>query len=171
MKLFAIYIGGTHEHALIELHDMRFVIAENIEETYDYLRQSWWGIAHTLHIDSWGSVESVDDFDIVIRSDEPADTINKLFFINLGGYDPAQFTELHQNILVVAPDAGVAKSSAKQRIQHWTVPHKDYLYEVDKIINVAEVMGGKQWHIHLEPTKTAKPFQFISHYIPLGRNI
>ena len=45
MKLFVIYIGGTHEKSLIELHDMRFVVANTIEETYDALRQSWWGIA------------------------------------------------------------------------------------------------------------------------------
>jgi hypothetical protein len=43
MKLFVIYIGGTHEKALIELHDMRFVIADKIEDTYPALRNSWWG--------------------------------------------------------------------------------------------------------------------------------
>lgn len=34
-KLFIIYIGGSHEKAFIELHDMRFVIAETIEDTYE----------------------------------------------------------------------------------------------------------------------------------------
>lgn len=50
MKLFAIYIGGAHKKSLIELHDMRFVIANTIEETYDTLRQSWWGIPASLHL-------------------------------------------------------------------------------------------------------------------------
>ncbi len=40
MHLFVIYIGGSHNQSLIELHDMRFIIANNIEETYDELRQS-----------------------------------------------------------------------------------------------------------------------------------
>ena len=40
MKLFAIYIGGTHEKALIELHDMRFIIAENIKDTYELIDMS-----------------------------------------------------------------------------------------------------------------------------------
>ncbi len=39
MKLFIIYIGGTHENAFIEVHDMRFVIAKTIEDTYDSLKK------------------------------------------------------------------------------------------------------------------------------------
>jgi hypothetical protein len=37
MNLFAIYIGGSHEKSLIELHDMRFEIGDRIEDTYDEL--------------------------------------------------------------------------------------------------------------------------------------
>lgn len=48
MHLFVIYIGGSHSQSLIELHDMRFVIASTIEETYDALRQSWWGTPISL---------------------------------------------------------------------------------------------------------------------------
>jgi hypothetical protein len=33
----------------------------------------------------------------------------RLFFANMGGYDPREFAELHRNILVVAPDAKSAK--------------------------------------------------------------
>lgn len=43
VHLFVIYIGGSHNQSLIELHDMRFVVANNIEDTYSLLRQSWWG--------------------------------------------------------------------------------------------------------------------------------
>ena len=41
MELFVIYIGGIHPKAFIELHDMRFVIAEKIEDTYEELKNSW----------------------------------------------------------------------------------------------------------------------------------
>ena len=51
MKLFVIYIGGTHKKAFIEVHDMRFVIAEKIEDTYDFLKQTWWGTKESLHLD------------------------------------------------------------------------------------------------------------------------
>ena len=40
--------------------------------------------------------------------------MNKLFFVNLGGYDPDEFTELHKNVLLVAPDAKTAKAKAKE---------------------------------------------------------
>lgn len=43
MKLHIIYIGGIHEKAFVELHDMRFAVAKRIEDTYDYLKSSWWG--------------------------------------------------------------------------------------------------------------------------------
>jgi len=41
MNLFVIYIGGGHKDALIELHDIRIVIAKTIEDTYESLRTSW----------------------------------------------------------------------------------------------------------------------------------
>lgn len=37
MNLLVIYIDGKHEQGMIELHDMRFVVANTIEETYDSL--------------------------------------------------------------------------------------------------------------------------------------
>ena len=39
-KLYMIYIGGYIEGSLIELHDMRFVVASSIEETFPALRSS-----------------------------------------------------------------------------------------------------------------------------------
>lgn len=104
MHLFAIYIGGSHSQSLIELHDMRFAIANNIEETYDALRQSWWGTPTSLHLDAWGILNYADDHNIII-SDHPQENVtNKLYFVNLGGYDQRQFTELHENTFVIASD-------------------------------------------------------------------
>jgi Domain of Unknown Function (DUF1543) len=39
MKLFAIYVGGELEGANIELHDMRFIVAPSIADTYEELRR------------------------------------------------------------------------------------------------------------------------------------
>jgi hypothetical protein len=52
MHLFVIYIGGAHEKAFIELHDMRFVIAEKIEDSFDILRKTWWGTKESLHLNA-----------------------------------------------------------------------------------------------------------------------
>lgn len=56
MKLFAIYIGGEHPRANIEVHDMRFVVASTLEGTYEALRAQWWGRPGTLHIDCWSEI-------------------------------------------------------------------------------------------------------------------
>jgi len=63
MNLFVIYIGGRHDHSLIELHDMRFSLAHSIEDTYETLRSSWWGIPNSLHIDGWGILKYADGYD------------------------------------------------------------------------------------------------------------
>ncbi len=57
MNLFMIYIGGTIHGALIELHDMRFVCADKIEDTYSSLKKNWWGSPESLHLDAWGMVK------------------------------------------------------------------------------------------------------------------
>ncbi|WP_218460965.1 DUF1543 domain-containing protein [Rickettsia sp. TH2014] len=55
----------------------------------------------------------------------------------MGGYDSKKFTELHKNIFVVAKSEQEAKSRALQHITNWEVLHKDYQYDVDKILNVS----------------------------------
>jgi hypothetical protein len=55
-------------------------------------------------------------------------------FANLGGYDADQFTELHSNVFVVAPDEAGAKKRALATVDHWMKPHRDTLFEVEHII-------------------------------------
>ncbi len=101
MKLFAIYIGGEHPKAHIEVHDVRFVVAETIRDTYDQLRAEWWGTPGTLHIDCWAEIDHVDGHDVTLQP-ERAPVRDKLFFVNLGGYDGREFAERHRNLFVVA---------------------------------------------------------------------
>ncbi len=54
MKLFVIYIVGIHEKALIELHDIFFVMAENIADTHGSLKKQLLGTPKSLYIDAWG---------------------------------------------------------------------------------------------------------------------
>src|SRR3954462_7690207 len=96
-RIFAIYIGGATEKSLIELHDMRFVIADRIEDTYPALKAAWWGKPESLHIDCWGALDSADGHNITLKP-EPSSGAERLYFVNLGGYDPGDFTELHKNV-------------------------------------------------------------------------
>jgi hypothetical protein len=145
-------------------------VAHSIEETYDALRKSWWGIPTSLHIDAWGILEYADGHQIQISENKPKDPFNKLYFVNLGGYDQNQFTELHQNIFVVAPNEFEAKQKALQQITEWKLPHRDYLYEVDTFLNLNSLLQTEGYHICLTQTAEYKPFQFTCSYNPIGKN-
>jgi len=168
MKLFVIYIGGAHEKSLIELHDMRFIVAENIEDTYDELRRSWWGIPKSLHLDAFGELKYVDGYNIYLKNVEQ-DTQNKLYFLNLGGYSRDEFTELHKNIFVVAENEDEAKIKAKAQISGWELPHKDYQYEVENILDMTNIATQKNVHLHFEPTDNPQNFEFVCQYTPIGK--
>ena len=118
-KLFAAYVGGTVEGCHVELHDMRFVIGEKIEDCYDDLRAQWWGDPESLHLDAWGAVEWADGHDVEIV-DSADNGVQKLWFLNLGGYDAEQFTELHRNLFLVSPDWRSAKVRALGHVEDWS---------------------------------------------------
>lgn len=96
------------------------------------------------------------------------DSKNKLYFVNLGGYDKNQFTELHQNIFVVAENDQQAKLKAVATIQNWESPHRDYLFEAESIVNLNTVLSNQDIHIHLHPSQAAIPFEFTCLYTPIG---
>lgn len=169
MKLFVIYIGGSTTKSLIELHDIRFVIANSIEETYDTIRKNWWGTPESLHLDAWGELTYADGFEITIQpKSTTAPSHDKLYFLNLGGYDNKQFTELHHNTFVVAPDKKSAKIKAKAQIQHWEVPHTDSNLEVENVFSVGECLENSEFELMLTKTSKTKPFVFTCRYTPIG---
>jgi hypothetical protein len=60
VKLFAIYIGGEHPSAHIEVHDVRFVLAKSMRDTHAKLRADRWGTPGTLHIDCWAEEQAAE---------------------------------------------------------------------------------------------------------------
>ncbi len=170
MKLFVIYIGGAHDKSLIELHDMRFIAAKNIEDTYEQLRSSWWGVPDSLHLDAWGALEHADGYDIHLKSDPVTEPKEKLYFINLGGYDKNQFSELHQNIFIVAASESKAKIKGLKQILNWQSYHLDYQFEVENILDLSKFCAEKKLYLHLEPATEQKKFEFICKYLPIGKN-
>ena len=168
MKLFMFYVGGDCGSSNIELHDIRFSVGETPEDCLDDLRQQWWGEPKSLHLDCWGAVEQVDGFDIILSAEAANDAPNKLFFVNLGGYDPGDFSELHKNVLVVAPDVKIAKQKALTQIGRWESPHKDRLLEIEKTVDVSALMERYGCRLSLRPADTEKPFTFTCDYWPIA---
>jgi len=166
MKLFAIYIGGELEGANIELHDMRFVAAPSIGETYQELRRQWWGKPQTLHIDCWAELDVVDGYKITLRQ-EPYLGKERLFYINLGGYDPTEFVEKHKNVFIVAPDTSTAKKRALALINSWKLPHRDEMYEADQVFHLSAI-SSPALHLHFEHIERVRSLVFKCSYLPIG---
>ena len=168
MKLFAVYIGGELEGANIELHDMRFVVAPSIAETYDELRRQWWGIPKSLHIDCWAEIRGVDGYDVALCP-EPFAGPEKLYYINLGGYDSGEFLEKHKNVFIVATSVTEAKRRAIKEATDWDVPHRDEMYEAEQAFSLNDCGAPQRLYLHLTPNPQAKELKFTCKYSPIRR--
>lgn len=154
-KLFAVYMGWKAEGSQIELHDVQFVIGDKIEDTYETLKDKWFGVKKSAHIDCYMALQYIDGYEISLYQWEKKPQDIHLYFVNAGAYDPNKFTELHENGFYVAKDSMEATKKALAELCVDTEKtHRDNLYDVDDCIQVDEVDG---WHIELVPTdKTQK---------------
>ena len=166
MKLFAIYIGGEHPGANIEVHDMRFVVAPTIEETYQTLLAQWWGREGSLHVDCWSEISQADGYEISLRP-EPYEGGEKLYYVNLGGYDGVNFAEQHRNVFVVADSLVAAKTRAIKRAAGWTDGHRDEMYEAEQAFALDDAAHAQRLHIHLAPSLMSGDPAFTCRYTPL----
>lgn len=169
MKLYMFVVGGDCKNSNTELHDIRFSIGETPEDCRDDLRRQWWGDPKSLHLDCWGEVEQADGYDITLDKAQPTQALDKLYFVNLGGYDGVEFAELHKNILLVASDAREATRKALAQVKAWKTPHKDNVFEVEKAIDVTSLIGHYGYHLTLAKATVEKPFKFECAYVPIGK--
>ncbi|WP_370677142.1 DUF1543 domain-containing protein [Pleomorphomonas sp. PLEO] len=169
MKLFMFQVGGNFRNSNVELHDIRFSIGDKVEDCFADLRAQWWGDKAKFHVDCWAAIEQADGHDITLRTTAPEPTPNRLFFINLGGYDPAEFTEQHKNVLIVAEDANAAKAKALKLVKGWKQPHKDKLFEVDQAVDLSAALRQYGHFIHLTKASEMKPFEFTADYILIDK--
>lgn len=169
MKLFAVYVGGSTETSRVELHDMCFAIGDTIEDCYPDLYDQWWGTPESLHIDCWGALKCIDGYEIELK-EAPYEDENKLWFVNLGGYEPSEFTEIHKNVFVVAPRASKARAQALKKILDWKGRHMDYEYEIEHMTCLQDLLNNKGVHIHLKHTGEPDNFEFKTEYHPLPKD-
>jgi hypothetical protein len=168
MKLFAIYVGGEAIGANIELHDIRFVVAPSITDTYDELRKQWWGIPNSLHIDCWAELDHADGYDVSL-SPEPFAGAERLYYVNLGGYAPGEFSEQHKNVFVVADSLAKAKTRAIKLATGWREPHRDEMYEAEQAFSLDEAGHDQQLFIHLTPNAQARDLIVTCDYVPIRK--
>ena len=164
--LYLVVLGGRAEKANIELHDVRWVVGSKIEDTYDTLRNDWFGSSKGLHIDSYKRIQYIDGHKINLINFEN-DTIEKnqlvkknkskknLWFVNIGGYNPTSMMEKHEFGLVIASNKLEAKNIAKSK---WLLgckqKHIDDLAFLEMIISCDDCEQIKKignWQIVLTP--------------------
>lgn len=149
LRLFVVLLGGRHARANTEVHDVVFAVAPDLRVTYAQLRQQWFGAPDGLHIDAWMTVDGVEDRQVRLLPEPPPADAPRLYFANLGGYQPGVFGEDHRYLLVVAADLAEAKRKAlRQAGRDWLKPHRDALFDVDACLPLGPIGG---LHVHLLP--------------------
>ena len=169
--LFLVVLGGRIAGAHIELHDVRFVAGTSIDDTLPALRRQWFGARKGLHLDSWMAVRFVDSYRVELRP-EPFAGPERLWFVNMGGYDPRQLAELHAFGLFVATSPQAAKAAARRRLLPEVLErHKDDLHGVETAL-AGGVDDCLEVHLSLaDPAAAAGegPRGLAVHLIPDGR--
>ena len=99
-----------------------------------------------MHIDAWSKVKGIDvegeKYQIQFTDAAPNLNDQKLYLINLGGYDAQEFGELHRYILVVATNDAEAKQRGKLHFaSHWQKQHTDRVLDIDDCIVIDHVHG------------------------------
>ena len=162
--IFLVVLGGRAKKANVELHDVRWVVGSRIEDTFDVLRNDWFGNFEGLHIDSYKKIKHVDGYKINLKNIESKKLKNKnflngnasknnLWFVNIGGYDPNSMQEKHEFGLVVASSKLEAKNLAKSK---WLIglkkKHKDDIASLNKLIGCDDcklIQNIGKWEIEL----------------------
>lgn len=118
--LFMILLGCKPKGRNTEQHDIFFGVGSTLKDLIPAINAFWPEANGKIHIDAWRKVTAVDnnrvrlcqrDFGLDNRASQ---ALNKLFFINLGGYKKDQFDEFHYKMLVVAKNKSEAIDKAKE---------------------------------------------------------
>lgn len=159
LSLFIVVLGGRSVKSNIEIHDVRWVLGQSIEDTFPELRKQWIGKTNGLHIDSYKRIKYVDGYKIEISKSNRDNSINtetedeSLWFINLGGYDPKKMYEEHEFTLVVAKKAIDAKKKAKTNwVSNLKKKHNDDFSDINNFSQIDDIHSIKKinnWEIKL----------------------
>ena len=101
MKLFYTILGATPKGRNIEQHDVFFGISETLKDLVPDMKKFWPEANGQIHIDCYQEVKFVDGFEVKIIDKISQVSEEQIFFINLGGYQPGNFQEFHQQYLMV----------------------------------------------------------------------
>ncbi|WP_027377147.1 DUF1543 domain-containing protein [Kaistella palustris] len=131
MKLFYTILGATPTGRNTEQHDVFFGIAETLKDLIPHMKSFWPEAKGQIHIDCYQEVQFADGFEIKIVEKTSKVFDEHLFFINLGGYQPGRFEELHQQYLMVGKSLGEIIKRVKQTEFYKTMGFKNATSHID----------------------------------------
>ncbi len=174
-SLFIAMLGGRHTRANTEVHDVVLAVGETLKDIYPQLKNAWFGEQKGLHIDAWAKINSVEfegrKYQVQFSDAAPNQENQKLFLINLGGYDSREFGELHRYVLVVAQNAMVAKQKGKAYFaQHWQKQHTDRVLDVDDCIAIDHVHGRYIELVEYDSAKSIETNHWENTYLMLDEH-
>lgn len=150
VKLFMVLLGANPKGRLVEQHDYFFGIAASLKALVPAIRAYWPEAGNTIHIDGWREVTCVDGHSvkIIAQSGEQLST-KKIFFINLGGYQPAKLEEQHYTMLTVQEDRLPALKESMKSLFYKTNSAKGahshidekYGVDVDEVYRIDDVLS------------------------------
>lgn len=156
LKLFMVLLGCKPQGRHVEQHDVFFGIANSLQDLVPEM-VNFWPEPDKLHIDAWRQVNTVEGYRIDIQPKLPLEdqseiSNNKLFFINLGGYQPFKFEEQHYMLLTVKAGRAAAMLEAKQTLffqsNHFegATSHIDDKYgiDVDDLYEIEDILSADQ---------------------------
>ncbi len=172
LGLFAVYLGGRAPGCRTELHDVAFAVGDTIEDCHGQLLDGWFGSPDGLHVDSWVKFGCVDGHWVSLvpqgAAPPPVEGAPKLFFVNMGGYQPERFMEFHAGYFLV----GANKGEVKVRARAMLAAHMQYLPHADDLIDVDDCLElGAVGHytVTLTPAPGVKESPITNGYFPIPR--
>lgn len=181
-KLFMLLLGSKAPKRNVEQHDYFFGIAYSLKELVPQIKSFWPEAGNSIHVDGWREVNTVNGFEIKIidRLEVINPSENKLFFINLGGYQSNKLEEQHYIVLSVQNDRAQAVLDAKKTVFFKSNSikgansHIDEKYgiDVDDIYRVDDILDQNQKeNYHIQISKAANLIEDEIHlgYFKLDR--
>ncbi len=170
LKLFMVLLGANPPGRNVEQHDYFFGIARNLKELIPAIKAFWPEAVNTLHLDGWREVTQVDGYQInvVVKEETTTESLEKLFFINLGGYQSGKLEEQHYTVLSVHEDRKDAMLESKKTVFFRTNTlkggagsHIDEKYgiDVDDAYRIEDILSDEykeQYSIHIAKATAVK---------------
>ena len=148
MKLFYIILGATPIGRNTEQHDVFFGVAATLKDLIPAIKKFWPEAKGKIHIDGYQELKFVDGFEVKIVEKNSEIDEQQLFFINLGGYEPGKFEELHQKYMMVGKSMAEIIRRVKKTDFYKTMGFKNaeshiddkYGVDIDDIFKVSDIL-------------------------------